>query len=344
MANRTSIWSVRSALMPTSRERAAGDALVSIITRKQGNWQYGKISPANMSKQPVTKRQFAHARRLTSTRRRFSPRSARPRGMRPDRPCGPFRAARIGGWRAAQRAGACRLRLPAPSSSTRTRQRPSTPRAPQPRGCHVHGQRQDPLFQRARAGGARVTAGARPLPLPDQGAGPGPARQAQRCSRRRGRASSTRWLQRMTATHRRVRSRLRKSRAFANQPRYADAGILPNHAVGGVLSPSALCGHRRGPLYRGVFGSQVACVLRRLRRCALLSGQSRAGLHRNIGHHRQPGGAFRAAHRPACAGHQRRRLTARPAHLALWNPPFVDRTHCHGEAPTTRPASCSPRS
>ena len=50
--------------------------------------------------------------------------------------------------------------------------------------------------------------------------------------------------------------------------------------------------------YRGIFGSHVACLLRRLRRvCALYGAQS--AVHPLLGHHRQPRRARRTP-RPAC--------------------------------------------
>ena len=118
-----------------------------------------------------------------------------------------------------------------------------------------------------------------PLHLPDQGARAGPVRQVERARRRRrARRSSTRWPPPTTATRRRARaSRIRKTaRVLLTNPDMLHAGILPNHPLWAEFFR-----HLRyvvideAHTYRGVFGSQVACVLRRLRRvCALYQGRA----------------------------------------------------------------------
>ena len=140
-----------------------------------------------------------------------------------------------------------------------------------------------------------------------------------------------------------ARSRIRRSaRVLLTNPDMLHAGILPNHPLWAEFFR-----HLRyvvideAHTYRGVFGSQVACVLRRLRRvCGLYQGSgsgdqgSGAGVrrqasgvssfqqpassfqfHRHLRHHRQPGRTFRAADRAQRQGDQRRWLAARAAHV-----------------------------
>ena len=106
---------------------------------------------------------------------------------------------------------------------------------------------------------------------------------------RRGTGSSTRWPRPTTATRpRRAQPRsARQPRVLLTNPDMLHAGILPNHPLWAeffrhlnyVVIDEA-------HTYRGVFGSQVACVLRRLRRvCALYQGQ---GSGPGSGDRRQP--------------------------------------------------------
>ena len=149
-----------------------------------------------------------------------------------------------------------------------------------------------------------------------------------------------------------ARARIRKTaRVLLTNPDMLHAGILPNHPLWAeFFRHLKYVVIDEAHTYRGVFGSQVACVLRRLRRvCAVYqgagdqgSGVRRAGqrvsdqpsaishphiairhplsaivprLHRHLGHHRQPGRALRAADRAAGDGGHRRRLAARATHV-----------------------------
>ena len=155
-----------------------------------------------------------------------------------------------------------------------------------------------------------------------------------------------------------ARSRVRRTaRVLLTNPDMLHAGILPNHPLWAEFFR-----HLRyvvideAHTYRGVFGSQVACVLRRLRRvCALyqgpgirdqVSGDRRRGAATGDRHlassFQQPASSFQfiaasatianpAEHFELLTG-----LTATvitddgsphgPRTFALWNPPFVDRT------------------
>ena len=76
-------------------------------------------------------------------------------------------------------------------------------------------------------------------------------------------------------------------------------------------------------VYRGVFGSHVAQVVRRLRRlCAAYGGSPSFVAH--VGDHRQPARLRRAARRPALRDRRRRRGAAPERTVVLWNPPLLD--------------------
>ena len=72
-------------------------------------------------------------------------------------------------------------------------------------------------------------------------------------------------------------------------------GILPNHAAwGDFFANLAVVVVDEAHVYRGVFGSHVANVLRRLRRiCEVL--RHVAAVPARLGHDRQPGRAGRRA-------------------------------------------------
>jgi DEAD/DEAH box helicase domain-containing protein len=148
-----------------------------------------------------------------------------------------------------------------------------------------------------------------------------------------------------------ARPALRKSaRVLLTNPDMLHAGILPNHPLWAEFFR-----HLRYVVideahsYRGVFGSQVACVLRRLRRvCALYQGSAgdtantRARRRRFFGSGAAAGGAgpqFIAASATIANPAEHFTLLTGltptvvsddgsphgPRHIVLWNPPFLDR-------------------
>jgi DEAD/DEAH box helicase domain-containing protein len=145
-----------------------------------------------------------------------------------------------------------------------------------------------------------------------------------------------------------ARGRIRKTaRVLLTNPDMLHTGILPNHPLWAEFFR-----HLRfvvideAHTYRGVFGSQVACVLRRLRRvCGLYrAGDSHWTMDRGAGPstlHRLPSPVFIATSatiaNPAEHFELLTGLTATvitddgsphgPRTFALWNPPFLDRSH-----------------
>jgi DEAD/DEAH box helicase domain-containing protein len=143
-----------------------------------------------------------------------------------------------------------------------------------------------------------------------------------------------------------ARARLRKSaRVLLTNPDMLHAGILPNHPLWAeffrhlqyVIIDEA-------HIYRGVFGSQVACVLRRLRRvCALYqaAGPSVSAGRRARGVRSGATTQFIATsatianpaeHFELLTGLQAKVITDDgsphgPRTFALWNPPFLDKAH-----------------
>ncbi|MBC8448607.1 MAG: DUF1998 domain-containing protein [Chloroflexi bacterium] len=127
-------------------------------------------------------------------------------------------------------------------------------------------------------------------------------------------------------TPRAARSRVRRSsRIVLTNPDMLHVGILPNHH----LWANFFRGLRYVVLdeahqYRGVFGSQVACVLRRLRRvCAFYGSQpqfiaSSATIANPAQHFGLLTGLEATVVDDDGSPHG-------PRHFALWNPPFVDR-------------------
>ncbi|MBM4432129.1 MAG: DEAD/DEAH box helicase, partial [Chloroflexi bacterium] len=127
-------------------------------------------------------------------------------------------------------------------------------------------------------------------------------------------------------TPRAARARIRRSsRIILTNPDMLHVGILPNHH----LWADFFRGLRYVVLdeaheYRGVFGSQVACVLRRLRRvCAFYGSQpqfiaSSATIANPAEHFRLLTGLEATAVDDDGSPHG-------PRTFALWNPPFVDR-------------------
>ena len=147
------------------------------------------------------------------------------------------------------------------------------------------------------------------------------------------------------------RSRIRRStRVLLTNPDMLHAAILPNHPLWAeffrhlqyVIIDEA-------HTYRGVFGSQVACVLRRLRRvCALYQGTGIGDQGAGVRRQQPPVSSFQlptskttfiaTSATIANPAEQFELLTGLPATVvsddgsphgprtfALWNPPFVDR-------------------
>ena len=170
----------------------------------------------------------------------------------------------------------------------------------------------------------RRPARARAVPVPDQGAGPGPGARAARASGCTSRAPGD--LRRRHAA-RGARARSASANLVLTNPDMLHVGILPNHrAWGDFFANLAVVVVDEAHVYRGVFGSHVANVLRRLRRIAAAYGTD-AALPARQRDDRQPGRAGRAADRP---GRRSRwsTTTARPARaaqIAMWNPPVARR-------------------
>ena len=118
----------------------------------------------------------------------------------------------------------------------------------------------------------------------------------------------------------------RRANVVLTNPDMLHLGILPNHrAWGDFFANLALVVVDEAHVYRGVFGSHVGNVLRRLRRVARRL-RDRAAVRARQRHDRQPGRAGRAADGPRRL-HRRSTGTARPAAtrtIAMWNPPITD--------------------
>ena len=187
---------------------------------------------------------------------------------------------------------------------------------------HRHGQRQVARFQPAGARHARHRPrGAGLLPLPDQGAGPGPGPQAVR-------APAGRFLRHAIYdgdTPREERRAIRgRSNLILTNPDMLHVGVLPNHrSWGDVLANLAWVVVDEAHVYRGVFGSHVANVLRRLRRLARAYGaEPRFVLtSATIANPRRAG---RGAHRRGDALVDRDGAPHAERQIVMWNPPLVD--------------------
>ena len=106
-------------------------------------------------------------------------------------------------------------------------------------------------------------------------------------------------------------------------------GILPSHRKwGDFLANLEFVVVDEAHTYRGVFGSHVANVLRRLRRVARAYG-CRSALPARLGDDRQPGRAGGAAGRHRVRADRRRRRAAGRARVAMWNPPLIDADDRH---------------
>ena len=117
----------------------------------------------------------------------------------------------------------------------------------------------------------RDAQGARALPLPDQGARPGPgagARHASAWPSACAPRSTT-----ATPRARRAREIRRRANIVLTNPDMLHVGILPHHEAWAELFANlAVVVVDEAHVYRGVFGSHVANVLRRLRRIAAAYG------------------------------------------------------------------------
>ncbi len=115
-------------------------------------------------------------------------------------------------------------------------------------------------------------------------------------------------------TPREERPAIRRSNNLVlTNPDMLHVAVLPNHkSWGDFLANLRWVVVDEAHTYRGVFGSHVANVLRRLRRLARAL-RLRAALPARLGDDRQPGRAGRAAGRDAVrAGRRRRRAAGRP--------------------------------
>ena len=180
-----------------------------------------------------------------------------------------------------------------------------------------------PRVQPARARRARARAEEpRALPLPDEGARAGSGARARRASAQ-GRAS------RRSTTATRETERRWQIRKWANviltNPDMLHVGVLPHHdRWGDVLANLRYVVVDEAHVYRGVFGSHVANVLRRLRRLARVYGAEPQFLLASATI-ANPGELGRVAARRA--GDRDRQTTPRRAPSAtvvLWNPPLLD--------------------
>ncbi len=140
-------------------------------------------------------------------------------------------------------------------------------------------------------------------------------------------------------TKREARTKLRRrGNIILTNPDMLSVGILPNHSLwADFIANLKYVVIDEAHIYRGVFGSQVACVLRRLRRlCEYYSAN--------------PQFIFCSA-TIANPGEHVHRLSGRRAHVinedgaprgarefALWNPPFIDRTRTTRRSPNSEAA------
>ena len=164
--------------------------------------------------------------------------------------------------------------------------------------------------------------GARALPLPDQGARPGPGAQAAPSSARRFLRHAIYDGDTPREERRAIRQR---SNLILTNPDMLHVGVLPNHRTwGDVLANLAWVVVDEAHVYRGVFGSHVANVLRRLRRLARAYGaeprfvltSATIANPRRARPRGSPGLEMQLVDRDG-APHAEREV-------AMWNPPLVD--------------------
>ena len=168
-----------------------------------------------------------------------------------------------------------------------------------------------------RGGRSTAPAGIGPAAVPDQGAGPGPAARARP---RSAAGPGGRHLRRRLAARGADLGPPQRQRG-AHQPRDAPRRPAPpprplgrRSSCGCATSWSTSC-----TSLRGIFGSHVAHLLRRLRRLCARYG-SVADVRLLLGHHRRAGPPGLRAVRPARRGGDRRRLAPRRAPLRALEP------------------------
>ncbi|MGQ9715581.1 MAG: DEAD/DEAH box helicase [Anaerolineae bacterium] len=133
-----------------------------------------------------------------------------------------------------------------------------------------------------------------------------------------------------------VRTSLRRrARILLTNPDMLSLGILPNHTLwSSFLSHLKFVVLDEAHVYRGVFGSQVACVLRRLWRLCRFYGASPQ--------------VILCSATIANPGEHAQRLTGQPVQVvdedgapqgprlfALWNPPYLDKAHTTLRSPNS---------
>ena len=124
----------------------------------------------------------------------------------------------------------------------------------------------------------------------------------------------------------------RNANVVLTNPDMLHVGILPNHAAWAELFANlAVVVIDEAHVYRGVFGSHVAGVLRRLRRIAAAYGTA-AAVPAHLGDDRQPGRAGRAPDGAGGGRADRRRRLARAVATDRDVEPAVDRRGA-GRAP-----------
>ena len=131
----------------------------------------------------------------------------------------------------------------------------------------------------------------------------------------------------MTATRPRAeRSAIRKrSNLILTNPDMLHVGILPHHpAWGDLFANLAFVVVDEAHVYRGVFGSHVANVLRRLRRIAAIHGTEPRFLLASATIANPVELAERLTGLERLQARRPRRRAARERRVAMWNPPLLD--------------------
>ena len=117
----------------------------------------------------------------------------------------------------------------------------------------------------------------------------------------------------------------RRSNLILTNPDMVHVSLLPHHKRWAeFISKLQFVVVDEAHVYRGVFGSHVANVLRRLRRVARIYG-AEPPLHPHLGDDRQPARARRAAGRHGVPADRLRRRSEASRRIAMWNPPLTDR-------------------